>query len=203
MNIQFKIQRSRNRGNMLLREKVEWDNRLAQYASDIIFAMQVEIETPKWDRGGEAMRWSGTTYYVSEAVDDIVDSGELRDSFFINVVENRTGTSYEIGSSKKDVNAIRFGYASKRSKLSRAKDTSKFESRWIEGRDFVRSALQLYPPRLMGAGDIRGLRGASKNDARFDSNNNMIEMGSTGLRPSSFVASTAPTDINIYQDDIF
>jgi hypothetical protein len=185
MSIVFEVKRSRNLGNMTLRRKVEWDNRLAQYASDIILVMQVEIETPKWFRGGDAYRWGGGGRVFSPAVDDIVDSGELRDSFSIVSTENRTGTSYNIVSSKADINAIRFGYMSKRSPYSKAKPTTKFVSRQIQGRDFVRSALVAYPPQkiLQGAGSIRG-----------------SALGATNL-------STAPVDINsayaAYDDDIF
>jgi hypothetical protein len=160
MSLVFTVKRSRNLGNMVESLKVKWDNALAAYSADIIIAMQLEIETPKWGKF-ESMRWLPSAY-VSPSVDDIVESGTLRDSFFVNVLEGRYGSSYEVKSSANYVNAIRFGYMSKRSEYSKAKDDN-FMEREIPGRDFVRSALTAFPiqPYLKawkagGAGSISG-----------------------------------------------
>jgi hypothetical protein len=160
MSIVFTVKRRRNLPNMAASQKLEWDDRLAAYSENIILAMQVEIETPKWFRGGPAMRWGSGGLQSSPAVDDLVDTGGLRDSFSVVVAPARYGTSFEVVSSNAEINLIRFGYMSKRSAASKAKPKTKFHSRWIEGRDFVRSALEAYPPKyiLKRAGRLEGTK---------------------------------------------
>lgn len=203
MPIQFTIQRSRNLKIIAQSIRDGWDSRLAEYAFGIVLAMQVEIESDKWFRGGEAMRWGrdGVMRFSGE-VDDIVDTGDLRDSFYVSPVVGRTGTSYEVISNDPGVNEIRFGYMSRRSRYSKAKEKTKFYSRQIEGRDFVRSAIELYPPGkiLQGAGSIRGLQAGT-----YDSISNRLV--TTNLRPGSTLLQTAPAPINpnyaAYNTDIF
>lgn len=124
-------------------QKIKYENALSAYAYTVVNNIQEEISTPKWDVGLTSTRWAQGRNVVGP-IRDIVDSGELRDSIYIAEDKARNIYTFKIGSTSPYIEAIRFGYMSKRSRFSPV--TGPFKSRKIAGRDFVTSAFNRTEP---------------------------------------------------------
>lgn len=142
MQLFVTVQKGRSLGRLPEQIKAAAEVEMENYALGFEVELKKQIMTPKWDIG-TFTRWSGGKPFTIEPPSDIVDSGELRDSLFVFEAAGRYGKTFEIGSSAPYASAVRFGYWSERSQLSKA--TKPFRSRFIEGRDFVASALEAQP----------------------------------------------------------